>query len=95
MENLTNLEIAVLEAIVNNEYQNDPGTENTINYWIWYINHGDVKGSMTERQVSGVVSSLSKKGLVYTQIEKRQKDNTICINAKGWAALQEAKKTLK
>ena len=90
MTNLTILEAAVLNAIINSEYQDGTGSE-VIGNPVWYINHSDVKNDMTAQQLPGVVSSLVKKGYVNTCIEKNHNDSTICITKLGWEAYQGSK----
>ena len=76
---LTDLEKEVLEGINNSEYGDDLGA--TI--WSWSIN---CKSAGT-KTISGVVSSLSKKGLTVSQGEG--KDQTVALTELGIQACKE------
>lgn len=74
---LTELEIDVLDGIYRSDY-NDGGT--TADIWAWSIN----ARKATTKQLSGVVSSLSKKGIVVTDGDgTRDNDFTIRVTELG------------
>ena len=74
--NLTRLERDVLVAIVENEYSDTPGDP----VWSWSVTD-NCKIAKPE-QVSGIVSSLVKKGLAISR-DWDEKDRTIELTSKG------------
>lgn len=74
--NLTELEKDVIVAIAKNEYSNIPGDP----IWAFAIGHQTkiVKG----KQISGVVSSLVKKGLVVSETNPGD-DDTVYLTKTG------------
>jgi len=74
---LTDLEKDVLDGIYRSEYT-DGGT--TANIWTWSVNARITK----KNQLSGVVSSLVKKGIVTVGGDgTKDNDNTIDVTALG------------
>jgi DNA-binding MarR family transcriptional regulator len=86
--NVTEKELAVLKSIINNDYQTfDIEDKNMINQptWTFVCEDSGVKG----KSLSGVISSLSKKGLVESDYDgKNVSDSTILITEAGYNALQ-------
>lgn len=72
---ITELEKDVITAIVENEYVDIPGDS----VWTWIID-SEAKITKTE-QISGVVSSLVKKGLVVSI--DAGKDSTVQLTEEG------------
>jgi DNA-binding MarR family transcriptional regulator len=87
--NITEKEQAVLLAIISNDYQNyDISDVNLINTptWTFVCEDSGIKG----KELSGVISSLNKKGLVVSDLDKsRLEDSTIYITEKGFNILNE------
>ena len=79
---LTELEKDVILAIVNSEYSDSPGSP----IWSWSV--ADNTKITNINQVSGVISSLVKKGLVISS-EYDIKDNTVELTSNG---IEEYKK---
>jgi len=77
--NLTNLEYAALHNLLNSDYDGPA-------VWAWCA----VGGSVTNGNVGGVVSSLSKKGLVFC--EGRGRDAIIGVTDAGRAAYDGARR---
>jgi hypothetical protein len=87
MKNLTAMEQHCLQCIVDNEYQDGAG-EDVIDNPIWYMQASDVDSKIIKvEQLSGVMSSLSKKG--YVGIQKEGRDSTCWITKSGYDALME------
>lgn len=76
--NLTDLEYAALHNLMHSDYDGPA-------VWAWCATGGIV----TKSKVSGVVSSLSKKGLVVC--DGHGQDATICVTDEGRATYQERK----
>jgi DNA-binding MarR family transcriptional regulator len=85
-DNLTVLEIDVLRACYQNEYHNEDDKPH-----VWSFSVTDNCYNCTASQVSGVVASLVKKGVVKCQGSGSEKTITVVSNAahrfavnKGW-----------
>jgi hypothetical protein len=82
MESITEKERKVLQGIITNDFQDAAtGTEAVIMNDIWVDCLEDSTGDLRGKILSGVVSSLSKKGLVWTDGEG------IAITKEGWTVL--------
>lgn len=86
--NVTEKELTVLNAIISNDYQNfdvtDRGMINSPT-WTFVCEDSGIKG----KSLSGVISSLSKKGLVESDLDLLNSiDSTIYITEAGYNALQ-------
>lgn len=86
--NLTELEKDVIVAITENEYSDAPGNP----VWSWSVT--DNCKTTHKDQVSGVVSSLVKKGLAECYND-RGKDSTIHLTNAGVRAYHRIKKISK
>jgi hypothetical protein len=94
---ITELEKQVLLAIIKNEYQPitngdtvDIDAEDVVDQEIWYLIHTDMKhvaGFENPKTLSGVMSSLVKKGLAGTLEDGP--DSTCWITAEGYEAFKE------
>lgn len=87
--NITSKEHAVLLSIINNDYQtfdvSDRGLVNSPT-WTFVCEDSGISG----KELSGVISSLTKKGLVKSDLDrKRINDSTIWITKEGFRALNE------
>lgn len=84
---ITEKELAVLESIIDNDYQSfEKSDRDLINSptWLFVCENSGVEG----KQLSGVVSSLTKKGLVGSELDKkRSADSTIWITELGFEVL--------
>ena len=88
MENITEKELAVLNSIPSSEYVCLEKTDKTLirfPTWTFTCEDSGYKG----KTLSGIISSLVKKGLVETQIEDG--NDTICLTEKGFEAIQMKK----
>jgi len=84
---LTELEKDVVVAITENEYSDVPGNP----VWSWSV--ADNCKITHKDQVSGVVSSLIKKGLVVSQ--NYDKDDIVYLTKKGVAEYKQIKEAGK
>ena len=76
MVNLTELEKDVIRAIAENQYADAPDSQ----VWSWAIVwHTKI---VTKKEVSGVVSSLVKKGLAVSEYYD-EKDDTVRLTEQG------------
>lgn len=81
--NLTDLEKDVLvNGLYNNEYCNDPDSE----IYVWANSIGYHCKGTQERQLSGVISSLSKKEIVVC--EGHGNESTVRVTKKGMKVLK-------
>lgn len=84
---ITEKELAVLESIIDNDYQIfEKSDKNLINSptWLFVCEDSGVEG----KQLSGVISSLTKKGLIGSELDnKRSADSTIWITEQGYEVL--------
>jgi len=71
--NITDLELKLINAIVNCEYGSEPEDE----VWFWAVAQ-----EFESAQISGVVSSAVKKGLVSVQ-DEGTKEHIIYLNKSG------------
>lgn len=81
MTNLTALEIEVLGAIANNDFMDGLTGADAIGKEIWSDCINQKQSIVTNAQLPGVVSSLSKKGLIKCAGSAR--DATIWMTAQG------------
>lgn len=85
--NITEKELAVLEAIIGNDYQTfEKSDKDLINSptWLFVCENSGVEG----KHLSGVISSLTKKGLVDSELDnKRPADSTIWVTELGFEVL--------
>ena len=84
MKNLNEIELAVLKAVLKSEYQNSTG-EDCIDKPVWSFSISyNVEGvKISDKQVSGYVSSLSKKGYVGCD-NGNGDDNCVWITKEGY-----------
>ena len=75
--NITKKEYDVLNAIVNSQYNGDCQANYPV--WTWDVSDMSYQG----KTFSGIVSSLTEKGLVETMEEGKKDDHTILITEKG------------
>ena len=87
MINLTKYEKDVIVAIAENAYSNVPGDE------IWSFAIADQTKIVKKREVSGVVSSLVKKGLAESR--GNDKERTVWLTPEGIAVYHNIKKEQK
>lgn len=59
---LTANEVAVLKSLANNYYGDGQG-----GVWSWAVNDSDTPSGIEGKALSGVVGSLAKKGVVYSE----------------------------
>ena len=78
---LTSHEQEVLKAIAENEFQDFPGKEGIISHPVW---SDCIYCGVSGKALSGVISSLSKKGLMEVS-----HDNTLWITKEGFQAYKE------
>jgi hypothetical protein len=83
MSNLTEKEEQVLNAILSSNYQSEEGI-GVVNNPIWSFSIEE-KCSLKGKEISGVCSSLSKKGYVTNGYSDG--DDTISITLDGWNVL--------
>lgn len=85
MVHLTDLEKDVINAVANNEYSNELGD------WIWSFSiHYGCK--LAKRgQISGIVSSLVKKGILLHDELTDEVDDTVKLTESGILAYNEIK----
>ncbi len=76
MLNITSKELAVLKAIDDSEY----GDYLTDGIWTWSVSD-NINSNIKRSSISGIISSLVKKDLVYS--DDCNEDSTIKITAKG------------
>jgi hypothetical protein len=84
MTNLTNLELEVLRALVNNDFMDGCQGADRIGKELWSDCINQRTSIVSNVQLPGVVSSLSKKGLVKSSGTGR--DATIWLTEQGVAA---------
>ncbi len=81
---VTNKEYQVLKGIINNDFQDScGGTVECVENEIWVDTLCNSTGDIQGRELSGVISSLSKKGLVKSF--GRGDDAYLFITMCGWA----------
>jgi len=85
MKTVTKLELKVLNAIANSDY-----SDGNLSTPVWFFS---ISGCVTSGQMSGVVSSLSKKGLAAT-FDEGTEDHTIQMTAKGIEAFESILKSI-
>lgn len=85
MTKITELELKVLNAIVDSDYQD---CINVVNNWVWSWSANPWDGTPESRKFAAVLVSLIKKGLAKQDGEGR--DACVCITEQGLAILKES-----
>lgn len=82
---LTNNEYAALSVFMDSQYYSGEGIENFVNWSFDFADMAAAATGLTSRGISGVISSLSKKGLVKVNPRSNEDgdDASIYLTAKG------------
>lgn len=85
MQHITDNELAVLRAILTNYFHDGLKGRETIGNLVWAdcINDAGKPSGVTGKSLSGVVSSLSRKGLI---VAEGGKDACVCLTTVGYEA---------